>query len=152
MNKKSLLLQQLNTKMLSFAGVYKVTIPPTGWVKAIRTALGMNLEQLGNRLHITKQGIRDLENREKEGSITLKSLREAANALDMHLVYGFVPKDGSIDALIDRKAKELAIKIVKRTSNTMKLEDQENTKKRLEQAIKERTIAIKTEMPKTLWD
>jgi predicted DNA-binding mobile mystery protein A len=152
MSKKSLLLQQLNTKMLSFASVYKVAIPPTGWVKAIRTALGMNLEQLGNRLNITKQGIRDLENREKEGSITLKSLREAANALDMHLVYGFVPKDGSIDALIDRKAKELAIKIVKRTSNTMKIEDQENTKKRLEQAIKERTIAIKTEMPKTLWD
>jgi len=152
MSKKSLLLQQLNTKMLSFAGVYKVAIPPTGWVKAIRTALGMNLEQLGIRLNITKQGIRDLENREKEGSITLKSLREAANALDMHLVYGFAPKDGSLDALIDRKAKELAIKIVKRTSNTMKLEDQENTKKRLEQAIKERTIAIKTEMPKTLWD
>jgi predicted DNA-binding mobile mystery protein A len=152
MYKKSLQIQQLNAKMQSFTGVYKVATPPTGWLKAIRTALGMSLEQLGKKLNVTKQSVLEMEEREKEGSITLKSLREAANALDMHLVYGFVPKDGSIDALIDRKAKELAIKIVKRTSNTMKLEDQENTKKRLEQAIKERTIAIKTEMPKTLWD
>jgi len=35
----------------------------------------------------------------------VKSLRETANALDMQLVYGLVPKDGSLDALIDRKAR-----------------------------------------------
>jgi hypothetical protein len=34
----------------------------------------------------------------------------------------------------------------------MKLEDQENTKQRIEKAIQERTTIIKTEMPKTLWD
>lgn len=152
MHKKSLQIQQLNAKMQSFAGVYKVATPPTGWLKAIRTALGMSLEQLGKKLNVTKQSVLEMEEREKEGSITIKSLREAANALDMHLVYGFVPKDGTMDALLDRKAKDLAIKIVMRTSNTMKLEDQENTKKRLENAIKERTIIIKNEMPKTLWD
>jgi hypothetical protein len=72
--------------------------------------------------------------------------------MDMHLVYGFVPVDGNLDALIDRKAKELATQIVMRTSNTMKLEDQENTKKRIEKAIQERTDSIKNEMPKILWD
>jgi hypothetical protein len=49
----------------------------------------------------------------------------------MELVYGLVPKDGSIEKLIDRKAKELATRIVSRTSNSMKLEDQENTQQRL---------------------
>lgn len=88
----------------------------------------------------------------KDGSLTIKSLRETADALDMHLVYGFIPKDGSLDALIDRKAKQLATQIVLRTSNTMKLEDQENSKKRIAKAIKERTTEIKNEMPKTLWD
>ena len=72
--------------------------------------------------------------------------------MDMQLVYGFVPNDGSLDALIDRKAKELAKQIVMRTSNSMKLEDQQNSAERLEQAIQERTIAIKNEMPKILWD
>jgi predicted DNA-binding mobile mystery protein A len=108
--------------------------------------------QLGNRLSITKQSVQDMERREKDGSITIKALREAARALDMQLIYGFVPNDGSLELLIERKAKELATLIVMRTNNTMKLEDQENTKQRIEKAIQERTITIKDEMPKTLWD
>lgn len=152
MGKKSLQIQQLNTKMLAYASLQKVALPPTGWIKAIRNAIGMSMLQLGNRLSITKQSVQDIERREKDGSITIKALREAARALDMQLVYGFVPNDGSLELLIERKAKELATQIVMRTNNTMKLEDQENTKQRIEKAIQERTTIIKTEMPKTLWD
>ena len=152
MGKKSLQIQQLNTKMLAYASLQKVAPPPTGWIKAIRNAIGMSMLQLGNRLSITKQSVQDIERREKDGSITIKALREAARALDMQLVYGFVPNDGSLVLLIERKAKELATQIVMRTNNTMKLEDQENTKQRIEKAIQERTTIIKTEMPKTLWD
>jgi len=39
-----------------------------------------------------------------------------------------------------------------RTANTMQLEHQVNSKKRIEKAIKERTAEIKNEMPKILWD
>ena len=152
MGKKSLQIQQLNTKMLAYASLQKVAPPPTGWIKAIRNAIGMSMLQLGNRLSITKQSVQDIERREKDGFITIKALREAARALDMQLVYGFVPNDGSLELLIERKAKELATQIVMRTNNTMKLEDQENTKQRIEKAIQERTTIIKTEMPKTLWD
>jgi len=152
MSKKSLQIQQLNSKMLAFASLQKVATPPTGWIKAIRNAIGMSMLQLGKRLSITKQSVQDIERREKDGSISIKALREAARALDMQLVYGFVPNDGSLEQLIDRKAKELATQIVKRTSNTMKLEDQENSKQRIEKAIEERAAIIKHEMPKTLWD
>lgn len=152
MGKKSLQIQQLNTKMLAFASLQKVAPPPTGWLKAVRTALGMSLQQLSNRLSITKQSMQEIEQREKDGSITIKSLREAAKALDMQLVYGFVPVDGSLEELINRKAKELATQIVLRTSNSMKLEEQENSQQRIEKAIEERAAVIKNEMPKTLWD
>ena len=152
MGKKSLQLQQLNVKMLEYNHLLRVVPPPTGWIKAVRMALGMSLQQLGNHLSITRQGVQDIEAREKDGSITIKALRETAKALDMQLVYGFVPLDGSMEELIDRKAKELATQIVRRTNNTMKLEDQANTQQRIEKAIQERTIAIKNEMPKTLWD
>jgi predicted DNA-binding mobile mystery protein A len=152
MGKKSLQLQQLNSKMLGFTSLMQVAIPPTGWIKAIRTSIGMSMQQLGNKLNVSKQGILDIEKREKDGSITIKSLKEIARALDMQLVYGFVPNDGSLELLIERKAKELATQIVMRTNNTMKLEDQENTKQRIEKAIQENTTSIKTEMPKTLWD
>ena len=138
--------------MLAFESLQKITPPPTGWIKAIRTAIGMSQLQLGNRLSITKQSVQDIERREKDGSVTIKALREIARALDMQLVYGLIPNDGSLEAMIERKAKELATQIVLRTSNNMKLEDQENTKQRIEKAIQERAVAIKNEMPKTLWD
>jgi len=152
MGKNSLQIQQLNNKMLVYKSLQNAPPPPTGWIKAVRTAIGMSMLQLGKRLSITKQSVQDMENREKDGSISIKALREAAKALDMQLVYGFVPNDDTLEALIDRKSKELATRIVLRTSNTMKLEDQENTKQRIEKAIQERTAIIKNEMPKTLWD
>jgi predicted DNA-binding mobile mystery protein A len=152
MGKKSLQLQQLNSKMLGFASLKQVAMPPTGWIKAIRTAIGMSMQQLGNKLNVSKQGIMDIEKREQDGSVTIKSLREIARAMDMQLVYGFVPNDGSLDALIEKRATELATQIVMRTANTMKLEDQANSKKRIENAIRERAVAIKNEMPKILWD
>lgn len=152
MENRTLQIQQLDNKMRAMAAVKKSSPPPTGWVRAIRTALGISLQQLGTRLSITKQSLQQIEQREKEGSVTIQTLREIANTLDMELVYAFVPKDGTLEALISRKAKELATRIVLRTSNTMKLEDQENSEKRIQKAIEERAESIKNEMPKILWD
>lgn len=152
MDKQSLQIQQLDNKMLAFAGLQKLAPPPMGWLKAARTTLGMSLQQVSKRLSITRQSMQELEQREKDGSITLTSLREAARALDMQLVYALVPKDGSLEELINRKARELATQIVLHTSNSMKLEDQENSQQRIEKAIEERAAIIKYEMPKTLWD
>ena len=152
MGNKSLQLQQLNEKMLGFASLNQVAVPPIGWIKAIRTALGMSGQQLGNKLSVTKQGILDFEKREQDGSITIKALKEIGRAMGLQLVYGFVPNDGSLDALIEKRAQELATKIVLRTTNTMKLEDQGNSKKRIDKAIEERAAEIKREMPKILWD
>jgi len=67
-------------------------------------------------------------------------------------VYGFVPIVETLHQLIARKAERLASKIVQRTSQTMKLEDQENSIARIEEAIKERKEQIIREMPKALWD
>jgi predicted DNA-binding mobile mystery protein A len=152
MGKKTLQLQQLNNKMLRLASLKEEVIPSKGWIKAIRTSLGMSMQQLGNKLNISKQGVLDIERREKDGSISIKSLREVAHVMDMKLVYGFIPLDGTLDALIEKKAKELAKQIVMRTAHTMQLEDQANSNERIEAAIRERTAAIQNEMPKILWD
>lgn len=152
MDKKRLQLDQLDRKLKVFASAQKIPIPQSGWLRTVRMSLGMSLQQLGVKLSITKQSVQEIEQREKEGSITLKSLRETADALDMQLVYGLVPKDGTIEALIERKAKELAMKIVSRTSNTMKLEDQENSNQHLKKAVEERTKTLINERPRILWD
>ncbi len=152
MRKKSLQLEQLNNKMMVFDSLAKVAVPPTGWIKAIRSALGMSLTQMGKKLSITRQSAQAIEIREKDSTLTIQAMKKIAKVLDMQFVYGFVPIDGSIEALIDRKAKELATQIVMRTSNTMRLEDQENSKARIEKAIEERATIIKNEMPKILWN
>ncbi len=152
MNKKSLLIQQLSRKMIVFGSIQQTAVPPSGWIRTIRNALGMSLQQLGKKLSITRQSVQEMEQREQDGTITLKSLKEVAKAMDMQLVYAFVPVDGTLEDLIERKATALARQIVMRTSNSMKLEDQQNSSERLEKAIQERANAIKNEMPKILWD
>jgi len=127
-------------------------MPIGGWVKAIRTTLGMSLEQLGNQLGVTKQSVQSLEKREKEGNITINLLKEAAQAMDMEFVYALIPKDGTLEKLIERKAEILAKEIVMRTTQTMALEDQENAKKRIIEAIEERKRDIIENNPKMIWD
>ena len=152
MFKKRLQTGQLDARLKAIATLQNIAAMEQGWIKSIRLAIGMSLLQLGNRLNITKQSVLEIENREAEGNITLKTLRDVAKAMDMQLVYGFVPNDGSLEALIDRKAKEAATKIVMRTSNSMKLEDQENSEQRIEKAIAERADELKRELSKVLWD
>jgi hypothetical protein len=54
--------------------------------------------------------------------------------------------------MIEERAREIAKQIVQRTDKTMQLENQQNTKKRLENAIKNRAEEIKNKMPRYLWD
>ena len=152
MTNNKLQFQQLNEKMDQLTGLQHVIVPPIGWIKAIRNGIGMSMEQLGKKLSITKQGVMDIEKREKEGAITIKSMQEIAKALDMQFVYGFVPDAGSLDQMIEMRALEIAKTIVQRTSTTMKLEDQANSKERIEKAIKERATEIINKTPKILWD
>jgi predicted DNA-binding mobile mystery protein A len=152
MNKGMLQLQQLNNKMSEFKALKSVNKPSFGWIKAIRTSLGMTMQQLGNRLNISKQAVLDIEKREKEGSITIKSMVEISKVLEMEFVYGFVPNDGSLDSLIEKRANQLAQQSVMRTAQTMQIEDQSPSKERIKEAIKERANMLKKEMPKMLWD
>ena len=151
-NQKKLLLEQLDRKLEPFKGIEKVLVPATGWINNIRTALNMTLEQLGNRLNMTKQGIKNIEERESSGSISIKSLKEVGKALDMHFVYGFVPIYGSAENIVAKKAYKLARKIVLRTSQNMKLENQGNSEERINHAIDELASEIKREMRKSLWN
>ncbi len=103
-------------------------------------------------MSLTPQSIRAIESREKEGTITLNALKQAASALAMKLVYGFVPNDGSLEKIIEEKARNRAREIVMRTSTTMKLEDQENSQERIKQAIEDLADELQREIPKSLWD
>ena len=150
--KQYLIVRQIDKKLLPLQVLKDTTVPSKGWIHTLRTALQMSLRQLSVKASIVPQSLKDMENREVAGTITLKTLRDVANAMDMQLVYGFVPKNKSLEQMIEKRAKQLATEIVMRTNNTMTLEDQQNSKERIEEAIAQKTNEIKSEMPKYLWD
>jgi predicted DNA-binding mobile mystery protein A len=147
-----LIIRQLDKKMQPLHSLQNLEHPKEGWISLIRKTLNMSLRQLGQRLSITPQGMKKIEKTEAEGGVSLNTLNEVAAALDMKLVYGFIPKGGSLEKMIEKQAAATARKIVMRTSTTMKLEDQENSNQRIQDAIAELTEELKREMPKTLWD
>ena len=112
----------------------------------------MSLRQLGERLHITPQGVRDLEKREKEGAITINTLKEVGRVLEMDLVYGFISRHNSLEDMIEERAREIAEEVVLKTWQNMKLNNPEKPENDIKKAIQQKTYEISSKMPSNLWD
>jgi predicted DNA-binding mobile mystery protein A len=151
-NKKKIMIAQLDQKLAVFKNAVSEPIPQKGWVNAIRTTLNMTMEQLGVKLKLTKGAVQKIEEREAIGQITINKLKDVGEALDMNFVYGFVPKNGTVENLINLKAEKLARKIVLRTHQNMKLEDQGISDNKINDSIIDLANEIKREMRKSLWD
>ena len=152
LSKYNLVSSQADKKIHELQHMVQAVSPAEGWIYTIRKAINMSMRQLAERMHVTTQSVKEMEVREKSGAITLDTLNKVAKALNMKLVYGFIPEAGSIDKMIEQRAEELATQIVMRTSASMKLEDQENSPQRIKQSIKEMKEELKKEMPRYLWD
>lgn len=149
---RKLVLEQLDRKLTDLRPLAAMIVPERGWLHAIRTALGMSLRQLGVRLEISAQSVKEIEEREADGSITLRSLRQAANALDLDLVHVLVPRDSSLHTMIERRAGQVARSIVLRTSKSMELEEQGVSAERIETSLRSKTEELIRTMPRYLWD
>ena len=147
-----LTLEQIDKKLKIFSPLVKTPLPAEGWIFNIRQALGISLKQLGKKLKLTPAGVKEMENREKNGSISLNGLKDFASAMNLKFVYAFIPNDGSLEKMIEKRAFEIAQQIVLKASHTMALEDQQNNPARIKKAIKARAQQINNEMPKYLWD
>jgi predicted DNA-binding mobile mystery protein A len=115
--------QRLDERLLALKPEDRFHAPPKGWLRAIRDAVGMTGVQFAKRLGIRPQSVEALEKSEATGAIQLKTLRRAAEALDCRLVYALVPND-SLSAMVDARARKLAMHDLGRVAHTMKLEAQ----------------------------
>jgi predicted DNA-binding mobile mystery protein A len=97
--------------------------PQRGWVRAIRDALGMTAEQLGDRIGVTQSTVQRLETSESADTIQLNSLRRLAEGLGCELVYVLVPRE-TLSATYDAAARDVARRELARVSHSMALEDQ----------------------------
>ena len=151
-SQKQLIIKQLDSRMKKLHLAGSQTVPSNGWIRAIRTALGIPRRSIAKKLGISEPTLLGIEEREVEGTLSIKTLRETAEAMDLVLVYGFVPKDGSLQIYIRKKAYEAAKNIVLRTAHTMELEDQAISEKRIKAAIREKTRELESKLPSFLWD
>lgn len=66
--------------------------PERGWLRAVRTSLGLSQAHVAARASMTRQAYADLEAAEERGAISLNSLRRAAQAMDHEFAYSVVPR------------------------------------------------------------
>ncbi len=149
--KHKLIREQLDQTLKRFKVLQAMNMPPKGWLRAIRDALGINGRQFAQKMGVSPARISKLESDELSGAVTLKTMRRAAEALDCTLVYGLVPRS----SLEDTVKKQIALytrQRLDRISHTMALEDQELSeggKKKARQAMEQELLR---NLPKLLWD
>ena len=126
----------------------RLLVPPKGWIRAIRDALGMSGVQLAKRLKVSPQTVEAMEKSEAAGTIQLNTLKRAAEALDCTLVYALVPRT-SLEDNVRNRARQIATTALARVSHTMKLEDQDTGSGELEARIDDYIRHIKD---RDLWN
>ena len=100
-----------------------VARPAGGWVRAIRSALGMSTPDLARRLGVTPVAVRKLEVSERNGVVRLDTLARAADAMGCDLVYALVPRT-SLEEFVAVRARERADAELRQVDTTMALEAQ----------------------------
>lgn len=142
--------KQLDRRLAPLPGLTLIA-PPKGWIRAIRESLGMTARQLAGRMGVGPSRIPVIERAEVSGATTLRTLRQAAEALNCTFVYAFVPKT-SLDDTLRERAMQKARRDVTRLDHTMRLENQALLKSDLD-AEKQRTVdRILSGSLRGLWD
>lgn len=116
--------RQLERSLQPFLALKDLQRPQKGWIRAIREATGVTTREMAKRLHKAPSLASYLEKSEAEYRLTLGNLREAADALGCQFVYALVPKNGSIQELLEQRARAKATDDVRAVEHTMALEDQ----------------------------
>jgi predicted DNA-binding mobile mystery protein A len=126
MSNRWLAIKQLDKELKKWQSVNnEAGMPSTGWVKTIRTALSMSAEQLANRLGLSRMRIVQLERAEIHDAITLRTLKEVANAMECEFVYAIVPKNNStLEDIIKIKAAKISEERISSVAHSMALEKQ----------------------------
>lgn len=114
--------RELDRKLTGIARE-RLSPPRTGWVRAIRQALGMSAADLAERMGVTGGAVRDLEGAEPLGRVTLDRLNRAAEAMNCELVYALVPRT-SLGETVASQARARIEGLSAATARSMILEAQ----------------------------
>ena len=144
-------IRHLDKRLSTLRPLTKSPRPPKGWLRAVRDALGMTTAQLARRIGVTQPRIVELEQSEVSGSVTLRSLQRAAEALGCQVVYALVPVR-PLAEVVRARAELLADKQLASVHHTMSLEDQAVRDKQANKKLRQQFIQDLLRRPARLWD
>ena len=124
--------------------------PPRGWIKAIREALGMTTSQLAQRMGVSQTRVSRIEKDDVASAITMRTLRQAAEAMDCQVRYVLVPNN-ELEQLVRHRAVAMTNERLSRTHHTMKLENQALAQRDLETEHSRVFKEIMAGDPSRLW-
>lgn len=124
--------------------------PASGWIRAIREALGMTATHLAGRLGVTPSTVTRLEQSEADETISLATLRRAAAALDCELRYALVPRQ-SLEQVLESRAEAVAREQMATVAHSMALEAQATSPEAREAQVRELAAALRAGSPRKLW-
>ena len=75
----------LDTSLMWKYGYLDNTISPIGIIKQTRLEKNLSMEELAERIGVTKQGILDMERRDAQGRITINALSKVLYAMNTKL-------------------------------------------------------------------
>jgi predicted DNA-binding mobile mystery protein A len=120
---QSLILDQIDQRVARWRGAASPETPSGGWIRAIRSALGMTKSQLATRLKVQPSTVVRFERSEGAGTMSLVTLQRVAEALDCDLQYALVPRKLLRQVVLDR-AHAIADRDLARVNRSMNLEVQ----------------------------
>ena len=147
---KDLKQRQLDTGLTRWRSAELPARPPSGWIKAIREALGMPAAYLAKRLGVVPSTVLRLEASEADDTITLGSLRRVAGALDCELQYALVPKK-TIAQTLESQAEKVARERMAAVAHSMALEAQATSSEVVETQVQEMTDNLLRGSRRELW-
>lgn len=151
MQNRSITIRQVDKRLSELKKLKQLNPHPKGAVHTIRKALGMTAQQLAQRLGVSRVRVVQLERAEFREETTLRSLKQAAEALNCDLVYALVPRTSLADTVKQQAIKKAKIYMA-HVSQSMSLENQSVDKKETEVQLKETVEALLSGSLKHLWD
>jgi predicted DNA-binding mobile mystery protein A len=112
--------------------------------------LGIAGVDLARRLGVAPSSVAALENSEASGTVSLNSLRKAAEAMDCDLVYAIVPRS-SLGKVLERRANAKADAMLRQVGQSMSLEAQGVKDSTARELSREAIVKSLLEKPSSLW-
>ncbi len=148
---RKLMREQLQRTLNNLRSLIATPIPQKGWIRTMREALGMSSRVFSQRMGCSQANVVALEKREKNLTISLQLLEQAAKAMHCKLVYGLVPLK-PLDQILEDQARMIAKKEVHVINHSMNLEQQGLTSKQLKQQEDDLVQELLRGDSKKLWD